>query len=71
MLAHPILINRPMVVTPRGTRLRRPPELVLNLLDPRRSFVKEEGEIVTPETLKQSAHFAQHRPSFAACDCAA
>ncbi len=32
MLAHPILMNRPIVVTPRGTALCRPPELVLDLL---------------------------------------
>ena len=33
MIAHPILINRPIVVTPKGARLCRPPELVLELLD--------------------------------------
>lgn len=32
MLTHPILINRPIVITPMGTRLCRPPELVLELL---------------------------------------
>jgi arsenate reductase (glutaredoxin) len=48
MLAHPILINRPIVVTPKGTRLCRPSEAVLELLDnPATSFVKEDGEIVT------------------------
>jgi arsenate reductase len=48
MLAHPILINRPIVVTPKGTRLCRPSEAVLELLDhPADSFVKEDGEIVT------------------------
>jgi arsenate reductase len=47
MLAHPILINRPIVVTPKGTRLCRPSEAVLDLLDnPPASFVKEDGEIV-------------------------
>jgi len=47
MLAHPILINRPIVVTPRGVRLCRPSELVLDLLDnPIESFVKEDGEVV-------------------------
>ncbi|MGX9146510.1 arsenate reductase (glutaredoxin) [Mesorhizobium sp. 128a] len=47
MLAHPILINRPIVETPRGTRLCRPSELVLDLLDhPVRDFVKEDGEKV-------------------------
>jgi arsenate reductase len=49
MLAHPILINRPIVVTPKGTRLCRPSEAVLDLLDsPPASFVKEDGEVVTP-----------------------
>jgi arsenate reductase (glutaredoxin) len=48
MLDHPILINRPIVVTPQGTRLCRPSEAVLELLDhPATSFVKEDGEIVT------------------------
>jgi arsenate reductase (glutaredoxin) len=49
MLAHPILINRPIVVTPKGVRLCRPSETVLDLLDrPIGSFVKEDGETVTP-----------------------
>ena len=48
MLAHPILINRPIVVTAKGTKLCRPSEAVLDLLDhPVGSFVKEDGEIVT------------------------
>ncbi|HEY5127310.1 MAG TPA: arsenate reductase (glutaredoxin) [Bradyrhizobium sp.] len=48
MLAHPILINRPIVVTPKGVRLCRPSEAVLDLLEnPPASFVKEDGEIVT------------------------
>jgi arsenate reductase (glutaredoxin) len=47
MLAHPILINRPIVVTPKGTELCRPSEAVLDLLDhPADTFVKEDGEIV-------------------------
>ena len=47
MLAHPILINRPIVVTPKGVRLCRPSELVLDLLDrPVEKFVKEDGEAV-------------------------
>jgi arsenate reductase len=47
MLAHPILINRPIVVTAKGTRLCRPSERVLDLLDhPADSFVKEDGEVV-------------------------
>ena len=48
MLAHPILINRPIVVTHKGTRLCRPSEAVLDLLDhPPDCFVKEDGEVVT------------------------
>jgi arsenate reductase (glutaredoxin) len=47
MLAYPILINRPIVVTPKGVRLCRPSEAVLELLDhPADTFVKEDGEIV-------------------------
>jgi arsenate reductase (glutaredoxin) len=49
MLAHPILINRPIVVTPKGTRLCRPSEAVFDLLEhPAVSFVKEDGQVVTP-----------------------
>jgi arsenate reductase len=48
MLEHPILINRPIVVTDKGVRLCRPSELVLDLLDkPVTSFVKEDGEAVS------------------------
>jgi arsenate reductase (glutaredoxin) len=47
MLAHPILINRPIVVTPKGTKLCRPSEAVLDLLENLvTSFVKEDGEAV-------------------------
>ena len=47
MVAHPILINRPIVETPKGTRMCRPSEQVLELLDnPVASFVKEDGEVV-------------------------
>jgi len=48
MLAHPILINRPVVVTPLGTRLCRPSELVLDILPrPQQgAFCKEDGEPV-------------------------
>jgi arsenate reductase len=50
MLKHPILINRPIVVTPKGVRLCRPSEAVLDLLDrPVASFVKEDGEVIRPE----------------------
>ena len=48
MLAHPILMNRPIVVTPLGTRLCRPSELVLDILPaPQQGpFTKEDGEVV-------------------------
>ena len=46
MLPYPILINRPIVVTPKGVRLCRPSELVLELLDPMALSVKEDGEAV-------------------------
>jgi arsenate reductase len=46
--AHPILINRPIVVTPKGVRLYRPSEAVLDLLpNPHIGrFVKEDGEVI-------------------------
>ncbi|MEH3064439.1 arsenate reductase (glutaredoxin) [Methylobacterium sp. D53M] len=48
--AHPILLNRPLVVTPKGVRLCRPSEAVLDLLPPQRGgFVKEDGEPVVDE----------------------
>ena len=48
MLTHPILINRPIVVTPLGTRLCRPSEVVLDILpSPQQGpFTKEDGEVV-------------------------
>lgn len=47
MAAHPILVNRPIVVTPLGTRLARPSEVVLDLLEKRPDgFTKEDGEVV-------------------------
>ena len=47
MLAHPILVNRPIVETPKGVRLCRPSEAVLPLLDnPPAVFTKEDGEVV-------------------------
>jgi arsenate reductase (glutaredoxin) len=48
MLARPILINRPIVVTPKGVRLCRPSEVVLEILpNPKIGrFVKEDGEVV-------------------------
>jgi arsenate reductase len=48
MLAHPILINRPIVVTPKGVRLCRPSEAVLDILpNPNIGpFTKDDGEVV-------------------------
>lgn len=50
MLAHPILVNRPLVVTPKGVRLCRPSETVFDLLDrPPSAFTKEDGQVVRPD----------------------
>ncbi len=51
MMVHPILINRPIVVTSIGTKLCRPSEAVLDILvEPQRSaFTKEDGEVVINE----------------------
>ena len=51
MLAHPILINRPIVVTPLGTRLCRPSETVLDILPSPDigPFIKDDGEVVIDE----------------------
>ena len=47
MVAHPILVNRPIVVTPKGVKLCRPSEVVLTLLEHQpTSFTKEDGEVV-------------------------
>lgn len=48
MMEHPILINRPLVVSPLGVKLCRPSEAVLDLLpaEQRSTFVKEDGEVV-------------------------
>lgn len=47
MVAHPILVNRPIVITPKGVALARPSEAVLDLLDRKpESFTKEDGEVV-------------------------
>ncbi|MBB6247904.1 arsenate reductase [Rhodanobacter sp. A1T4] len=53
MIAHPILINRPFVVTPLGTRLCRPSEAVIDILPVfARPFIKEDGEVVAPRGLE-------------------
>ncbi len=51
MVAHPILVNRPIVCSPRGVRLCRPSELVLDLLDrlPPGPMFKEDGEMLINE----------------------
>lgn len=48
MIAHPILVNRPIVCTPKGVRLCRPSEVVLDLLDqmPPGPLAKEDGQLV-------------------------
>ena len=55
MLQHPILINRPIVVTPAGTRLCRPSEVVLEIIpEPQQgTFTKEDGEKVINEAGKR------------------
>jgi arsenate reductase len=56
MMAHPILINRPIVVTPKGVRLCRPSETVLDLLPPQQGeFIKEDGERVIDQHGRQVA----------------
>ena len=58
MLTHPVLINRPFVVTPLGTRLCRPSEAVLDILPAdafRSAFTKEDGERVLDEQGKRLA----------------
>lgn len=51
MVQYPILINRPFVVTPKGTRLCRPSEVVLDILDSQNLgyFAKEDGEVIIDE----------------------
>jgi arsenate reductase (glutaredoxin) len=49
MVEHPILVNRPIVVTPKGTKLCRPSEAVLDMLENApEQFTKENGEVVRP-----------------------
>jgi arsenate reductase len=53
MIAHPALINRPIVITAKGVRLCRPSEQVLDLLPPQRgAFAKEDGQQVIDATGK-------------------
>ncbi|HBV9165217.1 TPA: arsenate reductase, partial [Klebsiella pneumoniae] len=55
MLQHPILINRPIVVTPLGTKLCRPSEVVLDILPDaqKAAFTKEDGEKVVDDSGKR------------------
>jgi arsenate reductase len=55
MMAHPILINRPIVVTPKGVKLCRPSEAVLDILPlpQQREFRKEDGELVVDSAGKR------------------
>lgn len=50
IVANPILMNRPIVVTPKGAKLCRPSELVFDLLEneTKTAFIKEDGEVVKP-----------------------
>jgi len=56
MLQHPVLINRPIVVTPLGTKLCRPSEAVLEILPARLAtpFTKEDGEVVVDDGVRRS-----------------
>ena len=55
--AHPILLNRPIVVTPNGVKLCRPSEAVLDLLPPMAfaPFIKEDGEVVSAQASSSPA----------------
>jgi arsenate reductase len=53
MITHPILVERPIVVTPKGARLARPSEIVLDLLEAQPAkFTKEDGEVVWPSAVR-------------------
>ena len=55
MMANPILINRPIVVTPKGVKLCRPSEEVIDLLPPQLgAFTKEDGERIVDEQGRQA-----------------
>jgi arsenate reductase len=56
MIAHPILINRPIVETPKGVKLCRPSETVLDILHKSKigRFVKEDGEVVEVKPVSRS-----------------
>lgn len=58
MVAHPILINRPLVVTPLGVKLCRPSEVVLDILPNAQqgAFAKEDGEVVVDASGKRAGN---------------
>jgi arsenic resistance protein ArsH len=65
MIAHPILVNRPIVQTPRGTKLCRPSEVVLSLLERQpASFTKEDGAVATLAPSAAGAELPALRPEF-------
>jgi len=50
MVEHPVLVNRPIVCSPKGVALCRPAELVFDLMEnPPESFTKENGEVIKPK----------------------
>ena len=53
MVEHPVLVNRPIVCSPKGVRLCRPSERVFDLLNsfPNDGFIKEDGEVVHPKNI--------------------
>ena len=55
MLEHPVLVNRPLVATPKGIRLCRPSETVLDLLDrlPPGPLANEDGELIIDQNGKR------------------
>ncbi len=61
MLAHPVLVNRPIVATPKGVRLCRPSEVVLDLLDvwPPGPLYKEDGEMILDAEGRRAASALQ------------
>lgn len=63
MIAHPILMNRPIVVTPKGVKLCRPSEVVLDILpNPQRgAFAKEDGELVVDANGQRNPERSQPR----------
>jgi arsenate reductase (glutaredoxin) len=56
MMAHPVLINRPIVVTPLGVQLCRPSETVIDILPPQQGeFRKEDGELIVDASGRRAA----------------